>query len=597
MTTHPSLASSLTDWPVLLAEARILLSYWKPVVPLIFLAAWAWIITTIYDKHTARFFLPRRQWNIVHMCIGLAAVVAMIGVPVLLKGSEGAFWAGLGAMIVLLAIDVVVYPVVANKDERVPEEHQITLSSESWKQKREEKAKAKLQGSVALTIKSPDEKGKPTVVVPAPEAETPEFETRITAEKLFIAAQTARATQMEIGPAGKDGSYGVAVIVDSVRQALGELMPAAVAARVIDFFKSAAKLDVADRRKRQAGMFLVERDMQRIGVQAVAIGAAGGMRLTLVFDPDKQVTKPLEKLGLLDMQLKLLGDLRERAQGVVLLSAPPDMGRTSTMYAIVRKHDAYTTNVQTLETDVQGSLEGVRQNKFDATAEGAEFATTVRSILRRDPDVVGIAELPDVETAREIAKVDPERTIVYVSMRGDSALSTIQTWAKAVGDAKAASGPLRGVLSQRLIRKLCTNCRVPYAPSPEMLKKLGVPEGKVAQLYKKGGQVLIKNKPETCPVCQGGGYIGVEGIFEVYQLGEDERAILAKGDLSGLKGALRKQSQPTMQQCAIRKAVEGITSVEEVMRVTAEGSGGGGGEGKAAGGGASRERQGATTQA
>ncbi|MFT3684197.1 MAG: hypothetical protein QM783_04595 [Phycisphaerales bacterium] len=142
-------------------------------------------------------------------------------------------------------------------------------------------------------------------------------------------------------------------------------------------------------------------------------------------------------------------------------------------------------------------------------------------------------------------------------------------WIKAVGDASLATKHLQGVVAGRLLRKLCVNCRVPYAASPDMLKKLGVPDGKQVQLFKKGGQVLIKNKPEVCPVCAGGGYVGQTGIFEVFTLGDEERALAAENNLVGVRALLKKRQLPSIQQAAIRKAVEGVTSVEEVMRVTA----------------------------
>jgi hypothetical protein len=127
-----------------------------------------------------------------------------------------------------------------------------------------------------------------------------------------------------------------------------------------------------------------------------------------------------------------------------------------------------------------------------------------------------------------------------------------------------------------------------------MLKKLGIPEGKVQQLFKKGGQVLIKNKPEICPVCNGSGYYGQDGVYEVCFFDKEERDLVVQGNLNGLKAAMRKRNVPTMQQVAIRKAVDGITSVEEVMRSLGEGgdgtassappAAGGGGSPKAAGG-------------
>src|SRR5205085_10140609 len=119
--------------------------------------------------------------------------------------------------------------------------------------------------------------------------------------------------------------------------------------------------------------------------------------------------------------------------GVVLLAAPADGGRTTTLYSVLKMHDAYTSNVQTVEMEPQDSLEGVRQNPFEAAGEGPEYSTFVRSILRRDPQVVGIAEMPDEQTAKEIARVDTERTRIYLSLRTDNVMTALQAWATAVG--------------------------------------------------------------------------------------------------------------------------------------------------------------------
>jgi type II secretory ATPase GspE/PulE/Tfp pilus assembly ATPase PilB-like protein len=111
---------------------------------------------------------------------------------------------------------------------------------------------------------------------------------------------------------------------------------------------------------------------------------------------------------------------------------------------------------------------------------------------------------------------------------------------------------------------------VAYQPTPDMVKKLGLPPDKVKQLFKKGGQVLIKNKPEVCPVCSGIGYVGQEGVFEVYSIGDAERGFVKGGDFTALKNEWRKKGLPSIQQSALRKALDGVTSVEEVLRVTAE---------------------------
>jgi type II secretory ATPase GspE/PulE/Tfp pilus assembly ATPase PilB-like protein len=313
----------------------------------------------------------------------------------------------------------------------------------------------------------------------------------------------------------------------------------------------------------------VTRDGSEHEVRVTTSGGQGGLRLTLTVDPSKAVRRDADELGLLPAQFAELEALtKEDRGGVVLLAAPPHGGRTTTLYSVLRMHDAYTSNVQTLEMEPQDELEGVRQNKFDPYAEGPEFSTMLRSILRRDPDVVGVAETPDAKTLAEACKGDQERTRTYISVRGDSAIGVLQAFLKGVGDNELAAGALHGVVAEKLVRQLCSNCRVPYQPQPETVRKLGLPPEKVKQLYKKGGQVLIKNKPAVCPVCHGTGFLGQLGVFEVYRIGPEERGLLAKGDLKAVAAEFKKRKLPTLQQAALIRATEGATSVEEVIRIS-----------------------------
>src|SRR5690606_2475059 len=214
---------------------------------------------------------------------------------------------------------------------------------------------------------------------------------RVAAEGILTSALDARATQVDLVPAGEN-RYGLSLLVDGVRQSGGEPMPAANAAKLIDFWKSAAKLDLTDRRRRQWADIKVTRDAVERDIRVASSGGQGGLRLTLTIDAAKAVLRDADDLGMLPAQYADREGLTgEDIGGIVLLAAPPHNGRTTTLYSLLRMHDAYTSNVQTLELEPQGELEGVRQNKFDPYAEGPEFSTMLRSILRRDPDVVGVA--------------------------------------------------------------------------------------------------------------------------------------------------------------------------------------------------------------
>lgn len=550
---------------VTLAEGYFLVSFWKPVVLLIPITFWAWLVSTSFDKFTARFFLKREQWNIVHICFGIAAIGVALLIP--LKG-EAAFWVGLAAMLAILGIDVAWFVTSVNKDEKVPESLRLNLGKEIFgratagaKKKKDEQASGKSE----LLIKSPDKS-----VLPVPPAETPELLTRVTAEGLVLRSIVSRASQVDLAPSGKDNLYAETLLVDGVKQT-AQTHPAADAIKIVDFWKTAGKLDVADRRKKLTADVNIEKGELKKKIRVIAAGVQGGMRLSLLFDPERAVRRKPEEMGLVGKQLEELKGLVEEKKGTVLIAAPLDGGRTTLLYTILKMHDAYTNNVQSVEIDQQDDLEGIRQNKWDPFAEGPEFATLVRSILRRDPDIVGVGEIPDQNTAKEICRADQERSRIYASFKADSAIAALQTWSKAVGDLETAMPPVHGVVVGRLMRRLCTQCRQAYVPAPDMLKRFGLPADKAKQLFKKGGVVLVKDKEQVCGMCSGVGYVGQVGFFEVYQIDPAMRDMLKKGDWNAFKAELKKKQLPTLQSAALQHAIDGTTSVEEVARATTDG--------------------------
>lgn len=542
---------------MVLAQGMMLTNWWSPLILVAAFAGWAWVVATIYDKDAARHYMPRRKWNFIHLGAGALSLLLVLGLPL-------PFFVVIPVAIGVLLADLVAYFMAHNSDERVPANRKWSLDLKKMLAARGGDKKSKGQGAQStLIFKGPGGE------LPVPAKETPEYEVRADAERLIQKLADSRGSQLDIQPL-KDGAYGVTAIVDGVRAALeSAAMPPAKAIALMDLYKAAAGLDLKDRRRRLQGDFKLgpAKTGATTSARVTTMGSAAGMQLSLLLDPEGQVKRAVEDLGLHENQLKDFQALVESKKGVVLVVAPPDNGRTTTLYALIRSHDAYTSNVQTLEMEPQMAMEGVRQNRFDPKVDGAEYSTTVRSILRRDPDVVGVAEMPDDNTGKEVAKADHDRTRVYLCMPVDGAFTAIQVYAKAVGDQKAAAKSLSGVIALRLARRLCENCRAEFAPTPDVIKKLGLP-AETKRLYRKGGQVLIKDKPSTCPVCNGSGFFGQVGVFEVYTIDAEERNLLAQNDLTGLKAAFRQRKQQSIQQAALMHAISGATSVEEVVRVT-----------------------------
>lgn len=552
-----TLDSSFTS--ALAVTGQVLVSWYKPIIYLIPFMGWAWLVSTIYDKDAARWYFKRNQWNLLHLAVGLAAIAMVILIP-----GEFAFWIALAGSTALLAADAALYAFLRNRDDRVPERARWTTESvmrsitNATNERKKSKGPAEVKG-ITMSITGP----KGTVHPPQPE--TPEYEVRTSAEAILTKVSEMRGSRLDIAPI-REGVYGAACMVDGLRTLVDQL-PAPKAIGIIDLLKHAAGLETEDRRRKQQGT-LSFGPLGSPGTEArvTTMGGASGMQLIMLISPASQVQRRVDELGLLPSQLDDLKKIIDEPGGVVLLAAPPHNGRTSTMYAMIRAHDAYTSNVQTFEMDPQATIEGVRQNVFNPAEDGAEYATTVRSILRRDPDVAAIAEMPDDATAKMIAGADTARSRIYLSINAESALQAIQIYCAAVGDQKLAAKSLRGVVCQRLYRKLSENARIPFQPTPEMLKKLGLP-AEVKTLYRTEGMVMVKDKMVPDPVSGGTGYFGQVGAFAVHPLGAEEQSLIANNELSALRARLRQLKQPSVQQAAMQLVVRGLTSVEEVLRV------------------------------
>ncbi len=549
------MTDSITVLPLALAQGVALTAWWMAIILAIPFIGWAWVVASVYDKDAAANYFPRERWNGLHILMGFLALAVVIAAPV-----PG--FISIPVMAAILIADLAIYFTVRNRDDRISESQRWSLDFESlMAASKKEKGVKVDKGSAKMAFKGPDG------MLEVPEKGTAEFDVRLLAEEIIQGAVDQRGGQLDVSPL-KDGNYAFTTLVDGVRTVI-QTAPAATAVPVLNVYKAAAGLDVTDRRRKLTGSFKLGPAglPPETPVRCTTKGTSTGITVELLFDPTAQVQRRIDDLGLHEAQVADVRSLVEDGSGVVLVVAPADNGRTTTQYALVRMTDAYLNNVQTVEFDPQSDIEGVRTNTYDPTEEGADFATTVRSILRREPNVCLVSEMPDDETAKEVARADTERTRVYLSFKADSALTALQLYARSVGGQKDAAQSVRGVIAQKMVRRLCENCRTSFQPTPEMIKKLGLPTD-TKELYRKSGQVLIRDKPHQCEVCGGSGFFGQVGVFEVYPMGDEERALFAANDMTGLRALFRRNRKMSLQTAALQHAREGQTSIEEVVRIT-----------------------------
>ncbi len=528
-------------------------SPYKPFLLFIVFVPWAWLVSSKLDKDARYFHLNVVLWNSIHLAAGAAALAAMLFIPI--------FWIGWPAGIVLLVTPILIY--WQHRNQNVPDSQRFTFSGETLSAKVEARRQAK--ASREAMIQFIDTAGKTRKV---PLKEDPLYPVHMTAEDLLGPALDARASALEIA-VGKNGC-NVSQFIDGIRYKREPASPEA-ALHAIDYIKDIAGLDVEDRRCRQTGEFSMQGPSGATTLTATTAGSSEGQLLRIEFDRAKRLNRPFDALGLLPSQmepLKALTEAHER-HGIVLVGAPAGNGLTTTMYSLVGRHDAFTSNIKTLEREVQLELDGVDHVQWDATNPDIDYATHLQSMLRRDPDVVSVGLVLDRETASIITEPGMQGPLLYVPQRSATIGEQIRDWVKATGDIKRATRALRVVMNQRLMRSLCPNCRQAYQPTPEQLKKLNLPASKVAQLYRPSGKVQVKNKIENCAVCGGRGYLGQLGIFEVFSVDDESRKLLAGGDLKAALAHARRNKMIYLQEAALSKVANGETTIEEVVRVTA----------------------------
>ena len=340
---------------------------------------------------------------------------------------------------------------------------------------------------------------------------------------------------------------------------------------LVDYLKSVAGLDVDDRRRPQSAEIKLIGPSGEVQLSIATSGSSKGQEIRLVFDRSGRLLKPFDSLGLLSPQLRVLRELTEVQQrhGIVLIGAPPGQGLSTSAYSFVGRHDAYTSNIKTLEGEILSRIDGVDHLQWDPTNPDVDFATNLQSILRRDPDVVLVGRVAEPQAARVAAEAGMQGPLIYVTQRSSTIAGQLREWVRMVGDLKLATASMRLVTNQRLLRTLCPNCRQAYQPTRERLKKMNLPADRSKQLYQATGKAQVKNKIEECPVCGGSGYRGQTGAFEVMLVDDDARRHLVGGDLKSALAYARRNKMIYLQEAALSKVVSGETTIEEVVRVTA----------------------------
>ena len=370
-------------------------------------------------------------------------------------------------------------------------------------------------------------------------------------------AHDARASDIHL-EAAPDG-LRVRLRIDGV---LTELQgpPRGYQAAVVSRVKLLAELDIAERRAPQDGRIRVRLEARELDLRISTVPTLHGESVVLrLLDRGGQAVG-LDDLGMAPDTLETFRRLATRPHGILLATGPTGSGKTTTLYAALALRDGGREKVVTVEDPVEYHLPGVTQVPVHAKA-GVSFAAALRSILRQDPDVLMVGEMRDAETAGIAVQAAMTGHLVFSTLHTNDALSAIARLTDLRVEPYMVASTVEAVLAQRLVRRVCPECRARYRPDPAM----------VALLAQQPVGTITLERGTGCTACRHTGYRGRTGIFELLVLTDECKEAVSRGaDAATLRGLARDQGMTSLRADGWRKVQAGMTTVEEVLRVAGE---------------------------
>ncbi len=377
---------------------------------------------------------------------------------------------------------------------------------------------------------------------------------------LFSYALEQRASDIHVEP--KRDICMVRFRIDGVLHTIYKL-PKAVHSAITSRIKSLARMDIAEKRRPQDGRIKIGRKGQgeaelRVSTVPVAFGEKTVMR---ILDPDV-IFQDIDELGFSSRDKVVYNDFMTSPHGIVFVTGPTGSGKSTTLYSTLKQVATPDKNIITVEDPVEMVHEEFNQIAVQSQID-VGFASILRNILRQDPDVIMIGEIRDLETATYAVQAALTGHLVFSTLHTNDAVSTIVRLEDLGLEPFLISSTMLGSLAQRLVRRICTKCIEPYTISASELQKMGFKTGVEDNLELQRGK--------GCRFCRGTGYSGRAGIFEVFPMSDQMKTLVTgRAPVDDLRNTAIREGMSTLREDAWRKVREGVTTIEEALRVTKE---------------------------
>ena len=326
---------------------------------------------------------------------------------------------------------------------------------------------------------------------------------------------------------------------------------------VVSRIKVMAGMDIAERRMPQDGHCSVKIGQREVDLRVSTVPTSFGERTVLRLLDKSTGIFNLEELGMGAADLKRVDSLLTRTHGVFFVTGPTGSGKSTTLYSFLQRIDTNEKNVITIEDPIEYRLEGISQIEV-ASKKGMNFVTALRHVLRQDPNIIMVGEVRDEETARMVIQSSLTGHLVFSTLHTNDSSSAVTRMLDLGVEPYLVSSSVVGVLAQRLVRRLCPNCKECVTADSARMQDLGLGFAAFEKVYQARG----------CEKCFHTGYRGRTGIYELMILDDDIRECIYNRETAGvIKKAALESSMTSLRMDGLRKVEEGITSLEEVLRV------------------------------
>jgi len=373
-------------------------------------------------------------------------------------------------------------------------------------------------------------------------------------EYLLHYAYDQRASDIHIEPK-RDRSL-VRLRIDGVLHYI-HTVPKAVHPSVVSRIKMLSRMDIAEKRKPQDGRIKTAFRDKEIELRVSTLPTAFGEKVVIrIFDPEL-LFQDISALGFTPKELEVFGSFLKKTNGIVLVTGPTGSGKTTTLYSALKSLSSPEVNIVTIEDPIEMIVEEFNQVGV-LPQIGVDFAGSLRTILRQDPDIIMVGEIRDRDTAENAVQAALTGHLVFSTLHTNDAPSTITRLSDLGVPPFLINSTVTGIIAQRLVRKICVHCRKERTLTAEEMQNLRLKEREYKVSYGEG-----------CAECRGTGYRGRAGVFEILDFTEKMKSIVSRtSDTGAIFKAAREDGMSTLRESAIRKMLQGVTTYEEIVSVT-----------------------------